>query len=321
MAEVVVLARDLAAARTADEAVHTAVDFCARGLGLRTAVWLGDEPGRQARDREREWIIPAGSATIFVADAKPAYRCLLEAMGALLAETLENLDDRERATRQTDDLDLGLAVTAHELRGPLLGARAALEQLAHDDAEPTPENGLLRRTAFELDALSRKVDGLLRWSVGADRPERESCDLVQITREAIGTCTLQLREERVVLFAPDRVLVDAAPTHLRMAIENLVRNALAFSPPDSKVEVDLRVDGTSPTVSVRDEGPGVPPEERDCMFDAFARGACARGRSGHGLGLFIAKRIVDAHGGELTYDPPESGDGSVFRITLPHADP
>ena len=360
MAEVVVLARDLAAARTADDAVHAAVDFCASGLQVPAAVWLGDERGqprrligiwgagrdgiavlteavptlpaegfspddhppqreafRRAFGLERVWIIPAGAATIFVGDPRPGYWEVLDAMGSLLGETLVNLGRRELATRNEEQLELGLAVTAHELRSPLLGARAALDQLLHDDAELTPEIGLLRRTAYELDALSRKVDGLLRWSVGADHPEREPCDLVRVVREAIGACTLERGEDRIVLSAPATVEMFAAPAHMRMAVENLLRNAMVYSPRGSKVEVSVEREGCAVMIAVRDEGVGVPPEEREKIFDAFARGSSGRYRAGHGLGLFITKRVVDAHGGELLYESLEPGRGSVFRMRFP----
>lgn len=357
MTEALQLARDLAAASSPEEAVHATVDFCAKALTAPAAVWLADDGAgvrrlvgiwgggrdgvialmdtvatlrlegyragddvpelerfRESFGLDRATVVPAGPATIIVGDPGTAHEAFLDAVGGLLAEALEQLADRGPRRRE---LDLGLALAAHELRAPLVAARAALEGAVSDDGLVRPDGqGLLRRAAIELDALSRKVDGLLRWSVGADGSDLEPCDLVPIAYRAIGTLVLETETDRITLTAPDRLEVLATPAHLQIAIENLVRNAVAYSPPGSAVVVEVAADGPCASIAVRDSGPGIASRERDTVFEGLARVTNGRPR-GHGLGLFIAKRIVDAHQGDLVYEPGPDGRGSIFRVRLP----
>jgi signal transduction histidine kinase len=104
--------------------------------------------------------------------------------------------------------------------------------------------------------------------------------------------------------------------HIRTAIVNLLRNALAFAEPGTKVEIEVDGSGDMVMLSVKNVGPEIPPDERELIFAPFARGS-ARGRSrnGSGLGLFIVRRAVEAHGGRISV---ESDVGSVtFRLQLP----
>jgi signal transduction histidine kinase len=111
-------------------------------------------------------------------------------------------------------------------------------------------------------------------------------------------------------------VVDEA--RLRTAVTNLVRNALAYSAPDSTVHVRLRIAGERVIVSVADEGRGLAPGDRDRVFDPFVRGQGGSGRNaGVGLGLFITRRIVEAHGGSVWAEPAEQG--TTFHIALPRS--
>ena len=100
---------------------------------------------------------------------------------------------------------------------------------------------------------------------------------------------------------------------------NVVRNALGYSPPTTPVTVCVETDGDVARVLVRDRGPGIPAAERHLIFDPFARGGAADGgRGGKGLGLFIARRVVEAHGGVIGLRPVRPG--AEFCIELPLAD-
>ena len=123
-------------------------------------------------------------------------------------------------------------------------------------------------------------------------------------------------DERVVILdAPEHVWVLADRQQLGRAIANVVRNALAYAPGTTPVRVSVEVVEDSARVRVRDRGPGVPASERGLIFDPFARGMLADGRRGKGLGLFIARRIVEAHGGAIGLRSVRPG--AEFWIELP----
>ena len=105
---------------------------------------------------------------------------------------------------------------------------------------------------------------------------------------------------------------------LGRAIANVVRNALAYAPNGSSVTIDVDADDERARVRVRDRGPGVPAAERHLIFDPFARGRLTdETRGGKGLGLFIAKRIVEAHGGVDRSSIRPTGDGVLHRAAAP----
>ncbi|MFB3737389.1 MAG: sensor histidine kinase [Candidatus Velamenicoccus archaeovorus] len=213
-----------------------------------------------------------------------------------------------------------MASVAHELREPLVGARAALETVIEGGGGP--DHRLLVRIYDELTHLLEVVDPLLRWSVGSRDLDRRSIDLVRLVRRVLASIAVEDNRlgdpiGRVRLMAPAAVVaVRADPTILEGAFANVLRNALAYSPPGAPIEVAVDVREGAAVVSIRDGGPGIPPGERDAVFEPFGRGrAGRRTRAGHGLGLFIARRIVEAHGGTIELVP--SGFGATFCIRLP----
>lgn len=216
------------------------------------------------------------------------------------------------------DLDRALVVAAHELRDPLLGARAAVEHVLTDAPLSTDDAALLRRTEQELTQLAGTVEALLRLGVGTARPRRRRVDLVGLTRQAISSCSLRPGPERVRFRAPERLHVAGDPVHLRTAVENVVRNALAYSPRGSVVNVDVTAAGDRAEVSVRDRGAGLAQIARlpDPTADPTVERAPAVD-GGHGLGLFIAQRIMDAHGGDISCHASPDGPGTVFLLRLP----
>jgi signal transduction histidine kinase len=221
------------------------------------------------------------------------------------------------ARARNDHLDLALACTAHELRGPLAGARAALDHVVIDDPGPQSRE-LLRQTKDELWQLAELVDPLLRWSAGPTSLDRRQEDLVRIVHEAVTSCSMESVAEHadVLIEAPDQLMVSADRPQLRGAIGNVVRNALAYSPPSVAVTVIVEDRDAVVRVRVRDRGRGVPEAESDLIFDPFARGRAGQGvRDGRGLGLFIARRVVEAHGGCIGLRAAQPG--AEFCIELP----
>ena len=242
----------------------------------------------------------------------PSFRTI----GSLLAEVLQRFDASAFAQQRKERLDMGLAWTAHELRAPLLGVRAALDLLLERHRSDPDEIVILQHSLRELDRLASTVEGLLAWAVGARPLLRSETDLVHVVEEAAESCSLEVGEDRVVIFAPSQAVANIDATPLRTAVLNLLRNAVAHANPGTKVEVVIHREGDDVVLSVMDEGPAIPPDERRMVFDPFARGrATGRATNGSGLGLFIVKRVVEAHGGRIWI---ESDLGhTTFHVALP----
>ena len=351
MAATVGLAAELLRARDPLDAVRVATHLCHRHLrapvigclpaseapvvirGLpasrraqvrRALAGLASTPGgsRQVASRlrgllgmEHPIVVEAGQALLVVAGADLGEsQVFLETVGRFLADALEHIGEVSRAHARSDSLDLGIAWTAHELRGPLLGAKAALDHVVAGDG--TTRTALLDRTRDELGQLLDLVDPLLRWSAGSGTLRRRMVDLVTVVGGGVDSCTPIGECSRVRVVGPDRLVARADPTQLRGAISNLVRNALAYSGESSPVLVTIAETDGCASICVEDHGPGVPAPERELIFDPFARGRVgARTRAGKGLGLFISRRIVEAHGGTLRLLP--AAHGAVFCIELP----
>ncbi len=307
----------------------------ARGVGAKRADIARSiegvsalRPGRSARNRlatrvagvagrDRAESIPAGSAVLVAMDIRPDHRAFLRTAGSLLSEALTHLGAAAWAQMRNDNLDMALALTAHELRGPLVGARTALGHVRVD--ETGPESGeLLRQTRDELEQLADLVGPLLRWSAGSSSLRKRQIDLVQAVDEAVASCRMEFPDADLVVRAPDSLPVRADALQLGGAIANVVRNALSFAPNGTSVTIDVDTDGVSARVRVRDRGPGVPSAERHLIFDPFARGRLGnRARCGKGLGLFIARRIVEAHGGCIGLRPARPGTEFCIELPLP----
>jgi signal transduction histidine kinase len=258
--------------------------------------------------------LEAGTALVVVAGLLPEEETFARTVAAFLGEALDRIGAVDWAQTRNENLDLAIAWTAHELKGPLVGARAALDRVTVADEDPAGQE-LLRRSRDELGSLTDLVDPLLRWSAGSSTLRLRRSDLVQIVRDTVSSCCLASGDPAVILEAPQHVWVRADGQQLGRAIANVVSNAMAYAPWATPVRVLVEEADDSARVRVRDRGPGVPASERQLIFDPFARGMLAGGRRGKGLGLFIARRIVEAHGGTIGLRSVRSG--AEFWIELP----
>jgi signal transduction histidine kinase len=166
-------------------------------------------------------------------------------------------------------------------------------------------NDLLDVTQIEMGELRLKVT-----SLQIDRFLEQSVGLHTQTARSKGT-TVVLKD------APNATVI-ADPMRLRQVMDNLLTNAVKFSPPGSTVQVSAQQEGSGWRINVQDEGPGIPEEERGKLFQDFGRlsNRPTGGEKSTGLGLAIARRIVNAHGGQIGVDSLP-GHGSVFWFTLP----
>ena len=214
------------------------------------------------------------------------------------------------------DLGLAIAITAHELRAPLIATRAVVERLLLAPATEDERDALLVESLGELERLVEMTDVLLQWAHGFAPLDVAGTDLVEIAKASVREAQRFAPGRMISFVAPNRLPVDADPVHLRLAIVNLIRNALLYSPAERTVEVVVVADAGSAMVRVRDHGPGIAFEDRPALFEPFAQGSLGRARgNGAGLGLFIARRIVEAHGGTIAAE--SDGYGTMFRLTIP----
>ena len=140
-------------------------------------------------------------------------------------------------------------------------------------------------------------------------------DLAALARETAAT--LETADDEIVVRTPDELPMEVDPQRVRQVLENLLSNARTHSPDGVavilEVATEARDDGNWAVITVRDAGPGIAPELLPRLFTRFAAG---RGTTGLGLGLYLARGIVDAHGGTLTAESPP-GEGATFRVELP----
>jgi signal transduction histidine kinase len=235
-----------------------------------------------------------------------------------VAEPTELRRDEEDVERRRR-LDMGISWTAHELRAPLLGVRAAVEVVANDPGVDPRRAEILRRALAELERLAVTTEAVLGWVAGTRALDRRDTDVSQLVEQAVDSCRLAGGDGFVVDLRglePPIARVDAE--HVRVAIANLLRNARAYADPGSTVEVEVSRDGDAVTVSVRNRGPVIPLADRERIFEPFVRSAASTSTPGTGLGLFITRQVVEAHGGRVSVDSEASA--TTFRVVLPSSE-
>jgi two-component system sensor histidine kinase KdpD len=272
----------------------------------------------------RVGVLWVSSRTPFVLD--PERRRLLTALAyyAALATERARLGreaEHAAALREANRLkDFVLASVSHDLRTPLTSIKALAHAIAThgDDAgrEIEQQADRLSRLVANLLDLSRLKGGIFPMTLEPNTAE----DLVgAVTRQVAGLLDGRRLETTVDVTQPALVGRFDFVNSLRI-LNNLLENAIRLSPAGATVELTVGRAGETLRFAVADRGPGVPPEERDRIFEPFYRSAAAlpdRGRMG--LGLSIARRLAEAQGGAVRYEP-RPGGGSLFVLELPALD-
>ncbi len=217
-----------------------------------------------------------------------------------------------------------LAILSHELRNPVHAIHTSAEYLSIKTAE-TDSKETLGVIARQVDQLGQLLDDLLSVVKGeyqSDRLENESVDVrevVQVSAEAVAAATGN-RNQRLKITSPSGpIRVHGDARRLSQALVNILRNASNYSEPGSDIDVEVHAEARDAVIRVRDRGIGLDPAEAPRLFELFARGDRARRQAatGLGIGLHVARQIVQAHGGSIDAQSPGLGQGTVFTITLP----
>ncbi len=231
-----------------------------------------------------------------------------------LARAFNNMSARLQATdEQRRNL---LADVTHELRTPLTVIQGNLEGLLdgvypRDDAHLAPileETRLLSRLIDDLRTLALTESGALVL-------QKERTDLAALTNEVTASLRAQADEVGVNLIAETDagLIAEVEPARIREVLENLIANALRYTPRGGTIRVKCSGEGERAQIAVSDTGTGIPPEDLPRVFNRFYKSRDSRGT---GLGLAIAKNLVAAHGGEIVAES-EAGKGATIRFTLP----
>ena len=245
-----------------------------------------------------------------------------------LARTLEQMvrsldaarSEREAALKRQREF---VADASHELRTPLTSILANLELLQASLEEPVREDerAMVDSALRSSSRMSRLVgDLLLLARADAGRiGTRTRCDLAEVAGNAAAEVAPTIGERELRVENDRRLPVNGNPDELHRMVLNLLDNAVRHTPPGSKIELRLRTEGADAIVEVGDDGPGVPPERREQIFERFVRDegpADTAVGGGSGLGLAIVRAVALSHGGSTDVGESEMG-GALFRIRLP----
>jgi signal transduction histidine kinase len=246
---------------------------------------------------------------------------------ARLAEAEHALVKRLRESdRLKDDL---LAAVSHELRTPLAGMLGALATLSAREGQLSDpqRQELVDMAVRQGDRLKLQIEQLLLAArlerSGHEPAERPVVDAAAVAREAVAAARAAYPARQLVLDAREVLPVRALPEAVLQILGNLLDNAAKHAPDRAPIRVEARRVGALAVLAVEDAGPGVPPADRERIFERFTQldSGATRLAGGVGLGLYIARQLANAQGGELLLtdtDPP--GQGARFELRLPMAE-
>jgi two-component system, OmpR family, sensor kinase len=238
-------------------------------------------------------------------------------LGSLAAAFDQMLDALETAIEEARASDAAtrrfLADASHELRTPIAALQASVETLLREQPERPERDRLEAAVARDSQRLGRLVNDLLGLARLEAHPTRAPVDLAAIARPLVEEAHARTPQAEITLRADADTTVYGDPDALERVLRNLIDNALAAIQPTGRIDVHLRRRNGYVQALVADDGPGVPEDQRQRIFERFVR--LAPGKPGHGLGLAIAQRIAHQHHGHLTCDP--TSNGASFSLSLP----
>ncbi len=217
-----------------------------------------------------------------------------------------------------------VAAVSHELKTPVALIKGYASTLLRTDAQWSEQTlrESLKVIEEEADRLGELIDNLLdasRAQAGRFRIAPVELDLAELIPRVVQKFQTHAPTHQFsVQLAPDLPLVYADEARITQVLNNLISNAVKYSPVGSCVYVSAHATPNEVVISVRDEGPGIPPEEQARIFERFYRGenAARRGAPGTGLGLYLTRIIVEAHGGRIWVES-DGVHGSTFHVALP----
>ncbi len=244
-----------------------------------------------------------------------------EGRGSSLASDIGRFMRVPTNTNTASPVGNELAQIVHDLKNPLSSIALETELL---DARGVSCHGFdaaqamarIRRNVRFLDRLIYDLLDVCTLSDGRFALHRARCDLSRLLATVIDRVVPLADRHRVVLDAPYPVEAVVDELRIERVVANLLDNALKYTPSSATIVVVVTREATSANVSIRDSGPGLSSADIALLFEPYRRGNSARGKSGSGLGLFVSKQIVEAHGGRIGVESV-SGVGARFFFALP----
>jgi len=251
----------------------------------------------------------------------------MEAIAGLVAWTLERARilaevSRTEALKQSNELKTALlASVSHDLRTPLTSIRASVDSLLHSDSEwnQTALREFHLIISEEVIRLTRLIENLLamaRIEAGELLLSKKWESLSEVCHNVVDRCADAIRDHRVNIECHESlpaVLIDSRL--IAQALSNLIENAAKYSPVGSEIVLRAAMNGDDLLISVTDQGPGIPAEETDRLFEKFYRGTHPQPNGGTGMGLAIARGIIEAHNGKVWVES-SAGKGATFKFSL-----
>lgn len=258
-----------------------------------------------------------------LSDVRPLVAAANQAAAFLERKRLQSEAVQADALREADKLKTTLmSSVSHELKTPIASIAATIGNLADEDIEwdkdkVGPE---LASVQEDLNRLTNSINALLdlsRLESAAWEPKKEWFDLADVLNDAVSRIPHKQRQ-RIDTQLPDSLpMVYIDLVQMARALENILSNALAYSPQDAPVRLGVSLDEASIRILVEDQGPGVQPDERERIFEKFYRGeSSSRSASGTGLGLAVTREVVRFHGGRIWVEDVIP-HGARFVISLP----
>ena len=239
------------------------------------------------------------------------------------AQAAENERRYREAEAQNRAKDNFLATLSHELRTPMTSILGWVQFLRGGEYDPGELEEALEMIESSAKLQKRLIDDMLdvsRIVLGKFHVDLRPTRLAEVVEAAVTTARPNAAERGVRLTSdiePVEDLVEADATRMQQVIGNILSNAIKFTPPGKQVDLQLhRADGQV-RIRIRDEGDGIEPSFLPHVFERLRQGGSSSKRSGLGLGLAIARHIVDLHNGEITAQSEGLGKGSTFVVTLP----
>ncbi len=286
-----------------------------------TGAGAGASPGAPAEPP----IVHEG-ARVFVARAAPVTPGAAEGSaprggqrGAVLV--LHDITDLHRADQIRRDF---VANVSHELRTPLTAIRGYIEALQDEPLEGSERQRFLEIIARHAERMERLASDLLRLArieAGQEPAEILPCNVRELLLDVVAALQHRIdeKQQRVDIDVEDAAeVIGTDSMHLHEALQNLLENAVVYSPPGSHVTLRVRLEPAFTLITVEDEGPGIPPADLGRIFERFYRVDKARSREsgGTGLGLAIVKHIIEGMDGTVRAENRRGG-GAIFAIRLP----
>jgi two-component system OmpR family sensor kinase len=263
-----------------------------------------------ARTRDPSVRIPRSEADDEVAELARTLEGMLRELTLARVET-EAMLERQREFA---------ADASHELRTPLTSVLANLELL---EEELSGEQRQLAASALRSSRRMRRLVAdlllLARADAGRTRPH-EPVDLSEVLTDAVAELEPVAGDHEITVAAAPGAIVLGARDELHRLALNLLENALRHTDPETAVEAGVERENGHVVLYVEDDGPGIPPEAREKVFERFYRGAGDRSGSS-GLGLSIVRAVADSHGGAVSLVEPLDGRGARFVVRMPAAEP